>query len=165
MKKRDKPNMPETDKPQEQVTRKEFLKMLGIGAGVVGVSIATGEMGFAALDPRAENRISTQHFIRHLLQEPDKVNEFFQDPQDVAAEFGIKLSDQDVHRIQEGLLKISRGPESKRQTDKPPTTKGQTGSSQSGTRKMRRQGEAWSKSPGFSKFGGGWDHTAKLKTQ
>jgi len=164
MKKKDKSGIGETDKLQEQVTRKEFLKMLGIGAGVIGVGIATGEMGFAAIDPMARDRVSKQHFIRHLLQNPDKASEFFQNPHNVLDEFGIKLSDQDVHRIQEGLLKISRGPKGKT-TDKVPTNKGQTDSSQSGTQQLRRQGEAWSKSPGFSKFGGGWDYTAKMKAQ
>jgi hypothetical protein len=151
MKDKDEPKISQIDKHEEKVTRKEFLKKIGVGAGVVGFGIATGETALAALDPKADNRIATQHLIRHLLRDPDKASEFFVNPHDVAAEFGAKLSDQDVDRIQEGLIKISKGPQDK----------SQTAPKQPSTRQMRRQGDAWSKSPGFSKFGGGWTHSAK----
>jgi hypothetical protein len=149
MKDNDELEMSQTE--QKKVTRKEFLKKLGVGAGVVGFGIATGDTGLAALDPRADTRVATQHLIRHLLENPEKASEFLVNPQDVATEFGVKLNDQEVNRIQEGLLKISRDTQDK----------GQAAPKQPSTRQLRRQGAAWSKSPGFSKFGGGWDHTAK----
>jgi hypothetical protein len=95
-------------KKQGKLTRKEFLKTIGIGAGIAGLSLATGGTGLAAPDPMAGRRVATQRFVRHLLQHPDKASEFLLNPQGVATEFGVELSDREVHKIREGLLKISK---------------------------------------------------------
>lgn len=112
----------QTEKEQEKVTRKEFLKTIGIGAGIVGLSLATGVTGSAAPDPMAGKRVTTQRFVRHLLQNPEKASEFLLNPQGVAAEFGVELSDQDVHKIQEGLQKISLRRKGGEKAGRAPTT-------------------------------------------
>jgi hypothetical protein len=141
------------DKQQETITRKEFLKKIGVGAGAVGIGMATGETAFAAIDPSDGSRVAIQHLVRHLLQYPDAAGEFLVNPHAIAAGFGVKLNDQEVQKIQEGLIRISRGKGGEGgQTTAP---------QQPGQKQLRREGaEPWLKG-GFSKFGTGWTHTAK----
>jgi len=115
----------QAEKEQEKVTRKEFIKTIGIGTAVVGLSLATGGTGLATPDPVAGKRVTTQRFVRYLLQNPDKASEFLLNPQGVSAEFGVELSDQDVHKIQEGLQKISLRRKGGGETQPPPTRPGE----------------------------------------
>ena len=97
----------EEEKKQEQGTgeaetlgRKEFLKKMAIGLGAIGLGVTTGEASLAAVSTETSNRIAMQGFLRFLLENPSKADEFLQSPERIAEEHGVRLAKDDVKKIE-----------------------------------------------------------------
>jgi hypothetical protein len=93
----------------KQVDRGTFLKALGVGIGAVGLDMVTG--GHLSARTTAEpdsSRVAVQKLMRGLLESPLKARDFLDDPQTVAAEFGVNLTDDEANTIQESLKNLTR---------------------------------------------------------
>jgi hypothetical protein len=99
---------PEPTEEATQLNRGTFLKALGVGIGALGLDVVTG--GHLAARAAADlegSRSAVQKLVRRLLEEPSKAKDFVDNPQAVAKEFGISLTDADAMKIQETLKELA----------------------------------------------------------
>jgi len=100
---------PDRSEGTAQLDRGTFLKALGIGIGAVGLDVVTG--GHLAARTAADlegSRSGIQKLVRGLLEEPSKAKDFLENPQAVAKEFGISLTDADAMKVQETLKQLAK---------------------------------------------------------
>ncbi|MEW6112969.1 MAG: hypothetical protein AB1664_12635 [Thermodesulfobacteriota bacterium] len=101
-----------SEEPMEeskQLDRGTFLKALGVGIGAVGLDLVTG--GHLVARAAAEldgSRSAIQKLVRGLLESPSKAKDFLENPQEVAAELGVRLSESDAKTIKESLIKLAK---------------------------------------------------------
>jgi len=98
----------ETVEEPKQLDRSTFLKTLGVGIGAVGLDLLTG--GHLAARTAAElddSRGGIQKLVRGLLEDPSKAKDFLDSPRAVAEEFGVRLTEDDAHKIQEAFKKLA----------------------------------------------------------
>jgi hypothetical protein len=55
-----------------------------------------------------DSRGGIQELVRGLLENPSKAKDFLDSPQAVAEEFGVRLTEDDAHKIQEAFKKLAR---------------------------------------------------------
>jgi K+-sensing histidine kinase KdpD len=75
----------------------------------VGLDLVTG--GHLVARAAAEldgSRSAVQKLVRGLLENPSKAKDFLENPQEVAAELGVRLSESDAKTIKESLIKLAR---------------------------------------------------------
>jgi hypothetical protein len=84
--------------------RKDFLKALGVGVGAVGVTSVMGRTGLAAIEDADRSKL--QGFIRTLIEDPDLAADFMKDPQKVAEDKGIRLSEADLKKLEESIERL-----------------------------------------------------------
>jgi hypothetical protein len=87
-----------------KMKRKDFLKALGVGVGAVGVTSVMGRTGLAAIEDADRSKL--QGFIRTLIEDPDLAADFMKDPQKVAEDKGIRLSEADLKKLEESIERL-----------------------------------------------------------
>jgi len=98
----------ETVEEPKQLDRSTFIKALGVGIGAVGLDLLTG--GHLAARTAAEldeSHLGIQKLVRGLLEEPSKAKDFLDNPQAVAEQFGVRITEEDAHKIQEAFKKLA----------------------------------------------------------
>ena len=99
----------ETKESSKQVDRGTFLKAIGVGIGAVGLGMVTGSHAAARTASELEgDRTAVQKLMRGLLESPARARDFLDNPQTVAAQFGVGLSDDEAKTIQESLKNLTR---------------------------------------------------------
>lgn len=92
-----------TEEPK-QMDRGKFLKAIGVGIGAVGLGVVTGGQLSARTGAEPDSsRSAIQKLMRGLLESPSKARDFLNNPQTVAAEFGVSLTGDDAKTIQLAL--------------------------------------------------------------
>jgi hypothetical protein len=93
----------------KQLDRGTFLKALGVGIGAVGLNAMTGgQLSAHTPSEPQSSRSSIQKLMRGLLENPPKAKEFLSNPQTVAEEFGVSLTEAEANKIKDTFLKLAK---------------------------------------------------------
>ena len=97
-----------TEEPKN-LNRKEFLKVLGVGIGAVGLGLAGVPKAIGLGSPSSEpsTRALTKSFLKDLIKDPHLAAKFLDNPVAAAKMYGIQLSERDLSNIHDSLTKLA----------------------------------------------------------
>jgi hypothetical protein len=100
-----------SEEPPEESTkldRGKFLKAVGVGIGAVGLGIVTAGQLAAGTTPAPDSgRLAIQKLMRSLVENPEKAREFVENPEVIAAQFGVRLTDDEAKKIKDAFKKLA----------------------------------------------------------